>query len=1306
MYKQYCRLGLRGRLNLSAAGFVLAALFAPAAALVAPSEAQAQEQCGAIPGVGPILCGAGQYVDGIVYDVTGDLDVDIDAAAEVLDTVLLTATGDVDLAAAAPLSSIDGSALISTAGDSVSIVGTTVETTADAATAVLVDAGGAVDLTLDGVVSIGDGSGLIAVDASGPIAVTLGTGRSEGDDSTGVELVSLSGPVSLDAGVLETLGDGSTGGLVQAVGLTDVDIGVLRTSGFEAAGLDLSVDAAACALLATGSCDTTFTVDELITQGDYSPGAIVRAAGAINADVGVLRTEGLEAVGLDLGVDPDACVVLGVGACNTDFAVDDLSTDGDGAVGVLVRAAGTVTGDVGVLRTEGDDAIGLDIGLDPEACLLLGAGACDVGLTGDSVTTGGDGAAAVLINGAGDVTANFGALTTRGADAPGLAVLLDPAVCLALGGAACAVDVDTGDVDTGGDGSGGVDVSTPGAVDVDTGDITTGGDGADGVNVDGGDEPIDVSTGDIATGGDDSDGVNVTGEGPITVAAGDISTEGDASDGVVIVGGEGAIDVSTGDISTGGNDSDGVDVTGEGPITIATGDISTEGDASDGVVIVGGEGAIDVSTGAISTSGDDSDGVDVVGEGPITVAAGDITTEGAESEGIIVDGGDGPVTVVAGEISTAGPESEGIDVSSDGVIDVTAGDISTSGEGAEGAVIAGGDGDVTVDLGSVETTGPASDGLIVGTTDGDQTIAVGDVSATGEGSDGIDADSVTGDIAIVVDGAAVADVTGVSATTGGAVSVTVNEGGSVTGGVDGVVSMAGEGTTILNNGMIEGGTGFAIVADGEAADIVNNGVLSGSLDLTDMDDAVTNNGDFLAVGESLFGAGDDLFTNNGVVTPDGPVAFLGLETFVNAGSIDMIDGVADDSLSLPGDYVGEMDASLGVDVALGTAGTPADRLVIAGAATGLTEVTINNIDGGVAVLNPDGVLIVSAGSAADGAFVLAPDSISQGFIDYRLAVEDGEVLLQAAPGGAVFELAKIARFSQQTWQAGADAWSTRMTQVADAERGGRGRASSGETWAQVFGSSLEWNLGGETVIGFDGEEIRNLDFDSERVGFQAGVDWSRGGSMVWGVTTGLSRSEYRFEASPTSFKVKAANLGLYGAWTGGSLRAEALAKVDALSLTYLNPAAPFFEEFDGLATGVQGQVAYRFGGEGFYFEPQAQVSYVHTSLDDLEVPGAAATFEDSDVLEGRVGLRVGSNAGAWRPFVSAHAVRAWGQDERGLFSSGGYDLALSDGGEANYGLFTAGVDSSWRGLESFLQAEAATGDVEGWGARLGVRIRW
>lgn len=1246
---------LRTRLNLGAAGATLAFLLAPAAVTLTPSKAAAQDQCGSLPVLGSLLCGVGRYADGIAYEgVTGDLLVRLDAGADVLDTVLLTAAGSVGLNAEAPIYSANGSGLVATAGSVVDLAGTTVQTTADAATAVLINAGGAVGVDLDNIITVGDGSGLLAVNTDGSISINLGAGRSEGDDAPGVELVSLSGPVSLDAGVLETLGDRSRGGLIQAGGgLTDVNVSVLRTGGFEAAGLDLSIDAAACALLASGSCDTTFTVGELVTNGDFSPGAIVRAAGALDANVGVLRTEGVEAVGLDLAADPDACVVLGVGACDTTFDIADLSTGGAGAVGVLARLAGSVTGSVGVLRTEGDDAIGLDIGLDPQACVLLGAGGCDIDLTGDAVTTEGSGAIAVLINAAGDVAANFGFLGTRGDDAPGLAILLDPAVFLTLGAGACAVNAQVDEVETGGDNSGGVVVESPGPVDVDAGDISTGGNNSDGVNVSGGDEPVDIDTGGISTEGDGSDGVDVSADGSIDISTGDIATGGAGSDGVAVDGGAGPITIVTGDITTIGDDADGVDASGDGAIDITTGDITTEGDGSQGVIVVGGDGAISVDVGDVTTSGD---------------------------------------------------EAEGVAVTGDGAIDVTGDEITTGGAGAEGVIIAGGDGDVVVTVDTVTTTGPGATAVVVGTTGGDQQIVVGDVTASGAGSNGIDADSANGDIAITVSRDLVADADGVNASTGGAVTIDVLETGSVTGGANGIVAVSGEGTRITNAGVITGGSGLAINVDGAGATIVNDGTLTGRVDLTDATDSFTNNGRFETTGESAFGGGDDVFSNNGVVAVSGAVALSGLETFVNTGLIDMINGVAGDSLTVPGGFIGADGSALGVDVALATAGTPADQLIIGGTATGLTRVTVNNIDGGGAVLNPDGVTIIRAAGGAAGAFALADGAESSGFIDYSLSVEDDEVRLLASPGGAVFELAKIARFGQQSWQAGADAWSYRARQIADAEAGGRGRRVSGETWGQAFGSSLSWGEGGETATGFDGEQTRDLAFDADRTGFQAGVDWLRGGSY-WGLTSGVSRSEYRFQTSRTSVDVQAANLGAYAGWSANGLRAEVLAKADALELRLTNPTAPFLETFDGLSTGVQAQVAWRLGDQRIYVEPQAQLAYVHTRLDDFEALGAAITLDDVDSAEGRLGVRLGSNSGDLRPYVSAHAVQEWG-GARGLFSSGGFDLPLSDEDEATYGLVTAGADASWNGLESFIQGEAAFGDVEGWGARLGVRIRW
>ena len=110
-------------------------------------------------------------------------------------------------------------------------------------------------------------------------------------------------------------GDRSLGALVQAAGDVDVDIGVLRTDGAEAAGVSLTTDPAACVVLGTGACDINGTLGDIATGGLLAPGALVRAAGDIGLDIGVLRTAGDEAVGLDLATSPTACATLGPGGC-------------------------------------------------------------------------------------------------------------------------------------------------------------------------------------------------------------------------------------------------------------------------------------------------------------------------------------------------------------------------------------------------------------------------------------------------------------------------------------------------------------------------------------------------------------------------------------------------------------------------------------------------------------------------------------------------------------------------------------------------------------------------------------------------------------------------------------------------------------------------------------------------------------------------------------------------------------------------------------------------------------------------------
>ena len=329
-------------------------------------------------------------------------------------------------------------------------------------------------------------------------------------------------------------GFGSIGGIVSAAGDTNVNIGVLRTGGDEAAGLDLSAGPTACVVLGAGSCDTAFTVGELTTAGDRSPGAIVRGAGDITADVGVLRTSGDEAAGLDLASDPTACAILGAGGCDTSFSVGELTTRGDGATGVLVRSTGDTTGSIGVLSTQGDDAAGVDIASDPTACVIAGVGACDVALDADSVSTSGDGAAGVLIDTSGATTGDFGTILTRGDGSTGLGINQDPTACLALGPGVCRVTAAADRTETDGDNSNAIDIASPGPISLDAGIVDTAGDLSDGIRIAGADGAVSVIADSVNTVGADSDGIDVfSTTGAQTIDAGRVSVAGVGADAIV-----------------------------------------------------------------------------------------------------------------------------------------------------------------------------------------------------------------------------------------------------------------------------------------------------------------------------------------------------------------------------------------------------------------------------------------------------------------------------------------------------------------------------------------------------------------------------------------------------------------------------------------------------------------------------------------------------------------------------------------------------------------------------------------------------
>ena len=252
----------------------------------------------------------------------------------------------------------------------------TITTTGDGAT-------GAALTALDDLIFVSDGTirtaGNLAdgVNARGrTINVTTNIIRTTGTDSDGVELVALNGPITFRSNLIETSGGLSAATILRGTGLINANVGVLRTSGGQAAGADISNSAAACILLGQNGCNTNLNASQITTSGFGSVGALISAVGKTTVNVTLLQTGGDQAAGLSLSAVPAACVAIGVGSCDTAFTVQNLTTNG-GSPGALVRAAGDINGNVTVLRTNGANAAGVDLASDPTACAILGRGGCD-----------------------------------------------------------------------------------------------------------------------------------------------------------------------------------------------------------------------------------------------------------------------------------------------------------------------------------------------------------------------------------------------------------------------------------------------------------------------------------------------------------------------------------------------------------------------------------------------------------------------------------------------------------------------------------------------------------------------------------------------------------------------------------------------------------------------------------------------------------------------------------------------------------------------------------------------------------------
>lgn len=395
-------------------------------------------------------------------------------------------------------------------------------------------------------------------------------------------------------------------------------------------------------------------------------------------------------------------------------------------------------------------------------------------------------------------------------------------------------------------------------------------------------------------------------------------------------------------IDTSGNANGGVNVAGGGDAAIAVnGDtdvsITTDAAGAFGVLALTSNGELTVMLDEVTTSGLGADGIRASSTGgDVLVTSRNVSAEGDGATAVWATSFSGDVTVeTTGAVVANGADAGGIYAVSDtGNVAITANDVTTvaaddaNADTGRAAIYASGANAAVNVTGTASTAGTGFGGADSATimaiaTDGDASANIAGASASGDGVSAVFLDASND---------ATATLTGAIAVTGaGADAVMINAGNaaSVTVGTDvtvtaadgnGIVLNGANGNTLTNRGTIAANdAGFAVMAMGAPLQINNSGTLTSDIGFTAGDDVVNNAGTFVVGATTDFVSGANVFNNIGTVRfaegATAPVArtFTGLGTFNNTGGvIDMRNGVAGDTLTLPGGLQGRAIAGSGL----------------------------------------------------------------------------------------------------------------------------------------------------------------------------------------------------------------------------------------------------------------------------------------------------------------------------------------------------------------------------------------------------------
>jgi outer membrane autotransporter protein len=427
---------------------------------------------------------------------------------------------------------------------------------------------------------------------------------------------------------------------------------------------------------------------------------------------------------------------------------------------------------------------------------------------------------------------------------------------------------------------------------------------------------------------------------------------------------------------------------------------------------------------------------------------------------------------------------------------------------------------------------------------------------------------------------------------------------------------------------------------------------------------------------------------------------------VNNETITMVDQAVGDSLILPGDYTAN--STLAIDVNSDGAGS-ADTLVIAGAASGSTDVFVNEI--GASPVIGNSILVVDAGAGSlDSAFQVADNSRIIGFLFYTISYDaaNNDYYLGNTIATPVFQLPKFGEGATSLWYRSADAWGAHMTSRRDAPATRRT-----PFWMQFYGANTNRDESFPFTSGGVTQQVV-VDYNQDFYGFQTGYELGQGTSgdgLVYGATGGYLTSHLGFDGTADQVRYQDFNFGLYLGYMQGGFFANALAKYDFLNMDIVNVTAGYGTNTDGAAYGVRGEVGYRWDGGGWFIEPVASIEWQQADIDSFSALGATVDFDGFDGLRGQAGARLGGQSGigggsTLTYYLGGHVVHEFAGEGDVLFTSGGVPVSLTNDPIDTYGRFELGLNIlTVAGVSGFIEGSADIGSgYDGWGGRAGIRI--